>query len=53
MEDPSVLQRILAMYNDSKMATVLALDLFLVGIDTVRFCYILDMEKSSNIFVKL
>jgi len=32
----SLLQRILALDNDSKIATVLALDMFLVGIDTVR-----------------
>ncbi|GLV35347.1 Cytochrome P450 301a1 [Carabus blaptoides fortunei] len=33
-EEPSVLQRVLAMDNDTKTATILALDLFLVGIDT-------------------
>lgn len=38
VDEPSVLQRILAMDNDLKMATILALDLFLVGIDTVCFC---------------
>lgn len=38
-EEPSVLQRVLAMDNDTKMATILALDLFLVGIDTVRFIF--------------
>lgn len=35
-EEPSVLQRVLAMDNDTKTATILALDLFLVGIDTVK-----------------
>lgn len=34
-EEPSVLQRVLTMDNDTKTATILALDLFLVGIDTV------------------
>lgn len=31
----SVLQRVLEMENDTKMACILALDMFLVGIDTV------------------
>lgn len=34
-EEPSVLQRILSIDNDTKTACVLALDMFLVGIDTV------------------
>lgn len=33
--DSSLLQRILAMDNDPKTASILALDMFLVGIDTV------------------
>lgn len=32
----SVLQRVLRLENDTKIATILALDMFLVGIDTVR-----------------
>ena len=34
--EKSVLERVLEMDNDAKIATVLALDLFLVGVDTVR-----------------
>lgn len=34
--DSSLLQRILAMGNDPKIASILALDMFLVGIDTVK-----------------
>lgn len=33
----SLLQRILAMNNDPKIASILALDMFLVGIDTVSY----------------
>lgn len=33
--EKSVLERVLAMDNDAKIAAILALDLFLVGIDTV------------------
>lgn len=33
--DSSLLQRVLALDNDSRTAAVLALDMFLVGIDTV------------------
>ncbi|XP_015437179.1 PREDICTED: probable cytochrome P450 301a1, mitochondrial [Dufourea novaeangliae] len=33
-KEPSVLERVLALENDSKLATTLSLDLFLVGIDT-------------------
>lgn len=34
-KEQSLLQRILALENDTKLATILSLDLFLVGIDTV------------------
>ncbi|XP_076665096.1 putative cytochrome P450 301a1, mitochondrial isoform X2 [Andrena cerasifolii] len=33
-KEPSLLERVLALENDTKMATILSLDLFLVGIDT-------------------
>lgn len=33
--DPSVLQRVLELDGDTKTAVILALDMFLVGIDTV------------------
>ena len=39
--DASMLQRILAMDNDPKVATILAMDMFLVGIDTVIFLFFL------------
>ena len=32
----SLLERVIALEDDAKLASVLALDLFLVGIDTVR-----------------
>lgn len=35
--DSSLLQRILALNKDPKLASILALDMFLVGIDTVKF----------------
>lgn len=34
-KEPSLLERVLALENDTKLATILSLDLFLVGIDTV------------------
>ncbi|KAF3430356.1 LOW QUALITY PROTEIN: hypothetical protein E2986_11633 [Frieseomelitta varia] len=33
-KEPSLLQKVLALENDTKLATILSLDLFLVGIDT-------------------
>lgn len=37
----SLLQRVLALDpGNPKLATILALDMFLVGIDTVRYCLI-------------
>ncbi|XP_076179671.1 putative cytochrome P450 301a1, mitochondrial [Ptiloglossa arizonensis] len=33
-KEPSLLERVLALENDTKLATILSLDLFLVGIDT-------------------
>lgn len=38
-QELSVLQRVLEMDNDTKTACVLALDMFLVGIDTVSAFY--------------
>lgn len=38
-KDLSLVERILAKEIDPKMAYILALDLILVGIDTVRFFY--------------
>lgn len=35
-EEPSILQRMLEVENDPKIACILALDMFLVGVDTVR-----------------
>lgn len=35
-DNASVLQRVLAIDNNTKIACVLALDMFLVGVDTVR-----------------
>lgn len=32
----SVLRRVLLLENDPKVASILALDMFLVGVDTVR-----------------
>lgn len=45
--EPSVLQRVLQMENDPKVASILALDMFLVGIDTVS---ITIMTFSINIY---
>lgn len=36
-KEPSLLQRLISLDTDAKIATILALDLFLVGIDTVSF----------------
>lgn len=33
--EPSILQRVLQTENDPKIACILALDMFLVGVDTV------------------
>ncbi|XP_076619364.1 putative cytochrome P450 301a1, mitochondrial [Colletes latitarsis] len=33
-KEPSLLERVIALENDTKLATILSLDLFLVGIDT-------------------
>lgn len=49
-EEASVLQRVLAMDNDTSTALFLALDLFLVGIDTVckySFHYFLNYINRS------
>lgn len=35
-EEQSVLQKVLRLDNNTKTAVILALDMFLVGIDTVR-----------------
>lgn len=42
----SVLQRVLNMENNTKMACILALDMFLVGIDTVSDLY--GAKKINN-----
>lgn len=34
-KEPSLLEKVLVLENDTKLATILSLDLFLVGIDTV------------------
>lgn len=34
-DEPSILQRMLTIENDPKTACILALDMFLVGVDTV------------------
>lgn len=34
-EEPSILQKMLEAENDPKIACILALDMFLVGVDTV------------------
>lgn len=36
MEEPSLLERVLKAEKDEKLACIMALDLILVGIDTVR-----------------
>lgn len=36
MDEPSLLERVLRTEKDEKLACVMALDLILVGIDTVR-----------------
>lgn len=56
--DLSLVERILAKESDPKMAYILALDLILVGIDTVRnneyfFCYITAIFNIQNINISV
>lgn len=50
-EAPSILQRVLEIEKDPKIACVLALDMFLVGVDTVRY-FLRDLMYYVSSFSK-
>lgn len=45
----SLLERVLALEGDTKVASILALDLFLVGVDTVNIFLILQLSTFTHI----
>lgn len=47
-ESRSIIERIIEKTGDPKIAAVLALDLFLVGVDTVSFCSYPPTYKHTN-----